>query len=196
MASDRLSRFADALLEEADEKKKQVEKELNDKKQHQLDQIDKNLNEYFNSSVNTGKYKLDHQKQIYLTRRETELRRILLQNRQKNFNYIFDEAKRNIEQFTQTPAYHEKLKRDFAEASVLFTKCEGAVVCKVMEKDIELAKKFFNLPKISIVKSERDIIGGFTLENAELKLFADCTLSARLEEEKTKFCKTSGLIVD
>ena len=141
MASDRLSRFADALLEEADEKKKQVEKELNDKKQHQLDQIDKNLNEYFNSSVNTGKYKLDHQKQIYLTRRETDLRRILLQNRQKNFNYIFDEAKRNIEQFTQTPAYHEKLKRDFAEASVLFTKCEGAVVCKVMEKDIELAKK-------------------------------------------------------
>ena len=106
MASDRLSRFADALLEEADEKKKQVEKELNDKKQHQLDQIDKNLNEYFNSSVNTGKYKLDHQKQIYLTRRETELRRILLQNRQKNFNYIFDEATRNIEQFTQTPAYH------------------------------------------------------------------------------------------
>ena len=70
------------------------------------------------------------------------------------------------------------------------------MVCKVMEKDIELAKKLFNLPKISIVKSERDIIGGFTLENAELKLFADCTLSARLEEEKTKFCKTSGLIVD
>lgn len=196
MASDRLSRFADALLEEADEKKKQIEKELGDKKKCRLDQVDENLKGYFNTSVNAGKYRLDHQKRIYLTRRETELRKILLKNRQKNFDFIFDEAKKNIQEFTDTSAYEEMLKKDFSEASVLFKDCEKAVICTVMEKDLETAKKIFKLPHITFVQSETDIIGGFTLENSELQLYVDCTLLSKLEEEKTKFCKTSGLVID
>lgn len=196
MANDKLSRFADVLLEEADEKKRKIENELNEKKQSQLNQTDKELNDCYNSSVYVGKYKIMHQKQVYLTGRESELRRMLLKNRQRNFNIIFKEAEERIRNFTKTPEYEKTLTIEFAKAVELFNVNTSNLTCKVMEKDIILAKKIFNMPNIEIMKTDTDFIGGFTLESSDSNIFVDCTLRTKLNEQMKEFYKTSGLTLE
>lgn len=196
MSNDKLSRFADALLEEAESKRKTTETELNQKKQARLSQAEEKLDAYFDAAVSSGKDKIRHQKQIYLTRREAELRKMLLQNRQRSLRNIFKEAEENIRRFTDTPQYADKLKKDFAAAAVYFDGKSGETICRVTEKDLELAESIFNLNNIKIEVAENDIIGGFTLENPEQRLFVDCTLASELQSEKTRFYQKSDLIIE
>ena len=196
MAKDRLSQFANVLIEEADAKRNKIEEELRKKKNQRLKQEDERLNIYFDSAIKSGKAELEHQKHLYLTRREEELHKTLLQNRQKTFNHVFDEVKNNVKAFTKTPEYEKMMITEFKDASSYFKREQGETICTVMQCDLEFVKKNFVFPEIIFNCSEQDFLGGFTLENAALRLFADCTLASKIEEQKKIFYKTSDLIFD
>lgn len=190
-----LNNFANILLQEASTQKQEVLTQLKQDWETRLSQADKRLQRQLKQEVKDGQAALEHEMRLSLTRRETELHRALLQNRQKAFEQVFAAVTENVRAFTQGPDYEAFLTREFQAAAPAFQE-GGRVVCTVMAQDMPLAEKLFRLPGLELTPARLDIIGGFTLESDQLRRFADCTLANRIEAQKQAFYGQSGLILD
>lgn len=196
MAKDALNHFANILLEEASAQKKELLSELESKRNACLKKTDAKLKEKAKAEIRKGTIALKLQKQLSLTRRETELHKALLQNRQRTFDEVFAKVEENARAFAKTPSYTDFLKTLFQEAVLKLQSDSAPMRCCVMPQDMTLAKEIFSAPNLEILPSDQDFIGGFTLENTALKRFVDCTLAARIQEQKNAFYETSGLIIE
>lgn len=196
MAKDALNHFANVLLQEASEQKKQTIEKLEAKRSEQIKQAEHMLKQQFDQKIEAGLADVKQQLQLSLTRREVELHKMLLKNRQKAFEAVFSAVTENVRRFTKTPEYKDFFQKEFAQISSYFEEKTGENICTVMEQDQELAKQLIKLPNLTIQLSPQDFIGGFTLENSQLHYFADCTLKNRIEKQKEIFYQTSGLIID
>ena len=196
MAKDALNNFANILLKEASDQKKETVAKLEAERDRRLKEADERLSRRFDREVKAGLAAMEQQMRLSLTRREIDLHKALLQNRQRTFEAVFAAVTKNIRDFTKTPEYREFLEQEFSQASAYFSAGSGELICTVMPGDKSLAEKLFRLPDLTIHCAERDFIGGFTLENPGLHYFADCTLESRIEEQKQAFFASSGLIIE
>lgn len=195
MSKDALNNFANILLKEASDKKKETAARLDKERKEKLKAADTKLNLRFEQQVKLGIAEMQQQMRLSLTRREMDLHKALLQNRQRTFDAVFSAVTENIRAFTQTPGYEDFMKQEFSAAITLFSQSDNNLVCTVMKKDIELAEKLFCVSGLTIVSTEKDFIGGFTLEHPTLHRFADCTLESRIEMQKQNFLTKSDLII-
>lgn len=196
MAKDALNNFANMLLKEASDQKKETVAKLEAERDRRLKEADERLSRRFDREVKAGIADMEQQMRLSLTRREIDLHKALLQNRQRTFENVFDAVIKNIRDFTQTPEYEGFLTKEFDQAAACFTAGSGELICTVMPGDKALAEKLFRHPDLTLQCAERDFIGGFTLESRRLHYFADCTLESRIEEQKQAFFANSGLIIE
>ncbi len=194
MPKDSLTKFAKTLYNQALEEKERVARELEGEREKTLSQKAEELEKRFRLELNKRQAELEGETRLALSRREAELAKMLRQNRLKVENEIFDAAKEALLEFAKGEKYGGYLKREFEKVAPEF--CSGTTICTAMERDLELIKNVCPIKNVEFEKSQDEIIGGFTLANEMLGIFADCTLREKLEEQREEFFKTSGLMID
>ncbi|MEE1014360.1 MAG: V-type ATP synthase subunit E [Clostridia bacterium] len=196
MANDGLNNFANVLLQEAKDQKASELAKLEAQRTLALKRADETCKQRLEQALHNGTSELEYQRRKILTQRKIELKRLLLQTRQGLCEELFTDLEQQVRAFTKTEHYKMFLQRAWNRAEPYFRKGSGEVICTVMASDMELAKELFPMPGLKFVHSEKDLIGGFLLENATLRLFVDYTLLARIAEQKEEFRKTNALLME
>ena len=194
MPKDSLTKFAKTLYNQALEEKEKVARELEGEREKALLEKIEELEKRFKLELNKRRADLEGEARLSLSRREAELAKMLRQNRMRAEREIFDVAKEALLEFAKSEKYDDYLKREFEKVTLEF--CEGTTICAAMERDLEVIKNICPIKNVKFEKSPNEIIGGFTLTNEVLGIFADCTLRERLEEQREEFLKTSGLTIE
>lgn len=194
MPKDSLTKFANILYNEALEEKERVSKKLQAERERTLAEADEELKSIFKRKLQSYRSGLEYELRLSLSRREAELAKTLRQNRARVADEVFAEATKRLIAFTKEAAYEKFLTDEFKGVSASFTKSK--TVCSAKSCDVELIRRLCPIENIEIETADDEIIGGFTLKNISLGIFADCTLRTKLEEEKNVFFQTSGLAID
>ncbi len=193
MSKNSLTKFAKILYNQALEEKERVAQELESEREKTLSQKTEELEKRFKFELKGRRAELEGETRLALSRREAELAKMLRQNRSRAENEIFDAAKEALLEFAKGEKYEGYLKREFEKVATDF--CAGTTICTAMERDLELIENICPIKNTKFEKSQDDIIGGFTLANEMLGIFADCTFREKLEEQREEFFKTSGLMI-
>lgn len=194
MTNDSLARFARGLYTEVLQEKEKLARKLEAEKTEALKNKDIELAKRFKQDIKLFKVNLSYEVKISLSKRENELSNALRQNREKAAEQVFASAKEKLEAYTNSEEYKEYLKKEFGTVAADFA--SGETVCAARAKDIELVKEICPVSQVKFEEAADSIIGGFTLKNDEIKIFADCTLESKLVEQKNQFYKISGLLFD
>lgn len=194
MANDQLSKFASALFSEATGKKLSSVKAYNEQMRLQMEEEEKALKKKADRDIADYKSKYRYEVSLTIARRKNELHTALIQNRGKVFEEVFSKVVQNLREFVQSKAYIPFLEKEYADVKATFDM--DGTECIAMENDFEKLKEVFSGKNYSFIASEKDLIGGFILRNQGSRLYVDCSLIAKLEEQKEKFYSSSGLIID
>ena len=196
MAIDALTKFSAAVMQSAE-----------NNRQKELDRIRKAEDERLKAAaaeIKSNK-KNDKQSRIYIETeklkrdKETEvsyfkngLRQDIIKRRGEMFKEIFDAVLKNVSEYTAGPKYVEDMRKLLKEATAEMQ--GGSLVCRARLRDIESFKE--GNENISFENASDDIIGGFCLENKEKHLYLDMTIKSRIENQKKKFYRESGLVLN
>lgn len=194
MANDSLTKFADVLYSEALQEKEKIARELDEEKNKIVKKKDAELKEKFEREINKCASQLDYEVKIALSKRENELSKVLRQNRQKAADEVFAKVTAKLNEFTKTAQYKDYLKKEFSFAANEFT--SGETVCMAPKSDIGIVKEVCPIKNVRYEECDDSVIGGFTLKNSDIGIYADCTLKSKLEEQKNLFLKISGLVIE
>lgn len=193
MAADALSKFSAAVLGEAGEKQKELIQKLELEKEQRLAQKEKELERWKKKSISAGTEKLRRDTALSVSRHRADLKKNLFASRDKIAESVFREVEENICAFTVSSEYEDYLRRMLEGAAEIFT--QGETVCIARAEDLEKLKLLLKGKQVVLSETTEDLIGGFVLKNTLSKLYVDCSLSARLREQKQWFYENSGMIV-
>lgn len=194
MANDALSKFASALFSEATGKKLSSVKAYNTQMQKEMEEQEKALRKKAEKAIADYKTRYRYEISLTLARRKNELHTALIQNRGRVFDEVFSKVTENLQAFTRTEKYTAYLEKEMQPYTEIFDR--AGTECIAMEADIPKLKELFAKWPYTFAVSKKDIIGGFILKNEEARLYVDCSLAAKLEEQKDKFYSSSGLIIE
>lgn len=194
MANDQLSKFARALFSEATGKKLSSVKAYNEQMRLQMEEEERALKKKADRDIADYRSKYRYEVSLTIARRKNELHTALIQNRGRVFEKVFSKVVQNLQKFVQSKEYISFLEKEYAEVEETFDM--DGTECIAMKDDFEKLKNVFAGKDYSFVASEKDLIGGFILRNQDSRLYVDCSLIAKLEEQKEKFYSSSGLIID
>ncbi|MEG1441898.1 MAG: hypothetical protein RSC29_04485 [Oscillospiraceae bacterium] len=195
MATDALTRFSESLLTEANKTRQTLISDLENDRKKRLSDENTNIMATCKHRVKIAKFKLMAEQRMTISSRQNELNASMIENRTRFFNEIFTEVTKNIREFVKSDKYENYISAEFAKYSKDFS--DGTTVCTVMTADLYIIKKLCTLKNVEFkTTDDTEFVGGFTLENQQLKLFADCTFKDKIEEQKKIFYENGGLIIE
>lgn len=195
-SDEKVSKFVQAITEYAQEQSEKIHKEVEDFKSERLQQAEKEVLADTYQLIQKERDGLRSDLSREISRRDMAARKKLLSRRQEMTASIFEDAVEQLNAFTASPAYAEKLKKSLAEMAAILP-AEGTVYY-LAEKDAALLDVLSPCcPAGSRLETADDIrIGGLRGENAATGMIADDTLDTRLELQHEWFTKHSGLTVE
>ncbi len=193
MAADALTKFSTAVLNEAGERQKELIRQLEQEKEQRLAQKEKDLSRWKTKTIAAGTEKLKRDTTLSVSKHRADLKKTLYDSRNKITESVFLEVEKNVRAFIDTPEYEEYLRQMLEGETEIFA-C-GETICTARAEDLEQLKSLLAGKNVVFAESTTDILGGFILKNTTAKLYADCTLLARIEEQKQWFYENSGMIV-
>ncbi len=194
MDNNSLTKFANTLYAEAMEEKSKVIKRLEEERDEAVAKRDAELEAGFKSELKRQRLESQQQRRLVLSKKEVELMDKLRKTRQSAADEVFDEVLSNLSKFTKSEEYKDYIKREAEKVAAEFS--SGITVCFCKENDTELIKRLIPIKNLEFEKADDGIIGGFTLKNRDIGIFADCTLRTRLEDTRELFPEISGLVID
>ncbi len=183
---DALEAFSGAIIEEAEKEKQELLEELTAEMEQRMKAKEKELSAKQESAVGAELGKLVMQQGVELSKIKNESKRKLIAKRAEIFEKVFAQVTENIRAYTKTQAYKDKVAADFQ--AVLKEIGKSPYTCFVTQEDVDLIKD----AKVS----NADIIGGFILEAPQKGLYFDCSLRAKIQQQKSYFYANSGLVID
>ncbi len=192
MSQDSLVRFSDAIITDAEEKRRDYIEKLRENKKAALDAKKAELKREYDEYVRGECTKHNAEAGLEASRHRNGLRRELILKRNAMFDEIFSEVTENIVKYAESAEYIEKTKKMLKEAMKGFPR--GKTVCVARECDIPKLREA--AADAEFESADSGFLGGFSLRNDEMKLFLDCTLNTRIEKQKKLFVGNSGLIIE
>ncbi len=191
---EKLSRFQDTVLAEADEKIAKLNEEATEYEKSELEktrqqEYDKMFT-YMQSKVRNIQWKYRRE----VTRKNLESKRKTLEFRGELVVKVFDACEQKLLAYASSEEYRKYLIEHAKKASQGFD-CKGAVVL-VRKEDIGLEKELLaatGAKSVAVDKANR--LGGFQIENRNTGLLLDETLNGYLADQRQYFYETSGLTV-
>ena len=123
-----------------------------------------------------------------LSRCDFDMKKAVLAHRNQLIEQLFGEIRRQLAEFTNSPAYADYLK-SAVEKAVSEVGSSGAVIY-AKPADIAAVKQLTSLP----VEEDSSIeLGGLCAGNPSAGLFADYTLDSRLAAQQEQFSDNSEL---
>ncbi len=190
----KLLRFQEAILEDADEKiarmnqnvSKYEQRELNNIKQQKLEEIFT----YMQNCVRHLKSKFNYK----LTKKSLEFKKEILSFRNELIEKIMKQSENEILNFVNSDEYKNyllsKVKQVFDEFN--FSNAE----IKIRREDLKFKEDILNCGDISQVSiDDHNKLGGFIAIDLKSNVMIDKTISTILDNQRQHFLKTSGLII-
>lgn len=192
MARDSLIKFSNAIINEAEEKKKQLLNKIRTENQELIKSKAAELERQTNDYIKAQTEILRENESIEISLQQKTSKTELIKKRNMLINSMFEKIEKNISEYTKTEEYKSRLKADFLKATELL---KDNIIINARVCDIEYLKQYAN-ENIVIKEADRNILGGFTAYSNSSRLLLDCTLKTRLEKEKKSFALKSGFIIE
>lgn len=190
----KLLRFQEAILEDADEKiarmnqnvSKYEQRELNNTKQQKLEEIFT----YMQNRVRHLKSKFNYK----LTKKSLEFKKEILSFRNELIEKVMKQSENEILNFVHSDEYKNylinKVKQVFDEFNFNNAKI------KIRREDIKFKEDILNCGNISeVLIDDHNKLGGFIAFDPKSNVMIDKTISTILDNQRQHFLKTSGLII-
>lgn len=192
---DKMSKFTEAVLADAEQEKQHIMEQLEEEKAQRLKKAEEDiLKEAFDFIQHeVAQIKISTGKELSL--RNLEIRKELLNRRNKLTMQVFDKVRDRIKEYCTKDQYKEDLSEIIA-GSVNELGADGTVIlCRNEDSAIinDIVKeKGFNIA----VQTDTTIkLGGLRFANEAKGLLIDETFDSKYNEQLSKFEETSGLII-
>ncbi len=196
MAIDALTKFSAAVMRSAENTRQdeldKIRKAENERLKAAAADIkdDKKSNKQNRIYIETEKLKRD--KEMEVSSYKNSLKQDIIKRRSEMFEEIFDAVLKNVSDYTKSAEYAEDMRKLLKKAAAEMQ--GGKLVCRALLRDIELLKEVSE--EVSFKEADDSTIGGFCLENKEKHLYLDMTIKSRIENQKKKFYRESGLVLN
>ena len=127
--------------------------------------------------------------------RETDLKRHLLEKRQKITDDIFQRAREQLVEFTKTDLYADFLKKSVEQFAKALQQQDSVIFIKPADEKYEEIIRGAFQHSCSFQPSDSIHIGGIKARNESMGLLADNTLDTLLESQREWFEEQSGMAV-
>lgn len=194
MAGDAIINFSNAVLTDAEEKRRSYIEKLNERNAEQLNERKAALHNKYMSKVTASRQSYSEASARNISKRLNDLRRELILRRREMSDDVFAEVRANIEEYTKTADYRAHIVSELKNAAEFIGNLP--MICCANAEDIERLKADTAIEKLDFCASETKLIGGFTLSCSEKRLFIDCTLDSRIEKQRELFLINSGLVIE
>jgi V/A-type H+-transporting ATPase subunit E len=188
-------KFSIAINHYAEEQRQKIENDISSFKQKELEETEiEVLTECYRmiqkemAQMRSG---ISHE----MAERAMDVRRKLLEKRQKITNEVFNRASDNLKEYTKKESYEVFLKKSSKEFANVFNDSETIFYIKPGdEKYKELIKETFG-QKCTFKTNSEILIGGIRAYNADMGVIADHTLDTLLADQLEWFEEYSGMTV-
>ena len=191
----KLLRFQEAILEDADEKiarmnqnvSKYEQRELNNTKQQKLEEIFT----YMQNRVRHLKSEFNYK----LTKKSLEFKKEILSSRNELIEKVMKQSENEILNFVHSDEYKNYLLNKVKQVFDEFNFSNAKI--KIRREDLKFKEDILNCGNISeVLIDDHNKLGGFTAIDPKSNILVDKTIATILDNQRQHLLKTSGLIVN
>lgn len=191
----KLLRFQEAILEDADEKiarmnqnvSKYEQRELNNTKQQKLEEIFT----YMQNRVRHLKSEFNYK----LTKKSLEFKKEILSFRNELIEKVMKQSENEILNFVNSDEYKNYLLRKVKQVFDEFNFSSAKI--KIRREDLKFKEDILNCGNVSeVLVNDHNKLGGFTAIDPKSNIMVDKTIATILDNQRQHLLKTSGLIVN
>lgn len=191
----KLLRFQEAILEDADEKiarmnqnvSKYEQRELNNTKQQKLEEIFT----YMQNRVRHLKSEFNYK----LTKKSLEFKKEILSFRNELIEKVMKQSENEILNFVHSDEYKNYLLNKVKQVFDEFNFSNAKI--KIRREDLKFKEDILNCGNISeVLIDDHNKLGGFTAIDPKSNILVDKTIATILDNQRQHLLKTSGLIVN
>ena len=190
MPNSSLIEFSNSVLKSADEENKNNTQNLIDENSSLIDKHKKELELQNKDFLSKEMMRLKNEMATTLAKEKALAKKTFLEKRLFLCDEIFNKIEAKLFEYVKTEEYLKKLILDLNTASEYFT--GGKTVISLTEQDCMFLKSQNFTENFIFETCSDSIIGGFTAENKEMRLFLDLTLKTKLDKEKKSFSLNSN----
>lgn len=195
-SDEQVSKFVQAITKYAEEQRDQILKEVEDFKIQQLQQAEQTVLLDAYQLIQKERIALQNETRLEMSRRELAARKKLLEKRRDMVDSLFDEAARQIAEYTQTPAYAASLETSLQRMAEQLP-AQGTVYYLAAADEEKIARLSPLCPQGSRLETAADIrLGGLRGVNTDVGLRLDDTLDTKLDLQREWFTRHSGLTIE
>jgi V/A-type H+-transporting ATPase subunit E len=192
----KLEKFTSAVLKDAEEQRSQILKEIDEYRNAQIEKAEEEIlnDAYVMIQNEIAIIKNKNGRQVSLA--ELESRRKLLKLRDEISRSVFEDAAKNLLNFSLTSKYIDYICNIIKKCADTFP--AGKSVIMVKKEDLQYKDRFlsaFGREDAVCETSDNLTIGGVIIYNHDKGIIVDESLDLKLENQKDWFAATSGLTI-
>ena len=189
---EKLKKFSAAIFRDAEDKRKQILKEMEDYRAAVLEKAEADILLEAYTLIQTEITDIKNQDSKRVSIKAMENRRNLIKKRDEITDRIFETVKNRLTLYTKSPQYVDFL----IKAAESVQKLEDPVI--MLKKDdlgySDLIIKALGKP-VPIEENERINIGGFIVKSQKSGIIIDETLDERMKNQRSWFATHSNLTI-
>lgn len=191
----KLLRFQEAILEDADEKIARMNQNISNYEQRELNNVrQKQLEEIFIYMQNRVRH-LKSEFNYKLAKKSLDFKKKILSFRNELIEQVIQQSEKKILDFVNSDKYKDyllnKVKQVFDEFNFNDTEI------KVRHEDLKYKKDLLMFKNLSnVLVDDQNKLGGFIVIDKQSNIVIDKKISTILNDQRQHFLKTSGLIIE
>lgn len=191
----KLQNFTYTVMKEAAEKRKEILKEAEEKKKELLEKKEIDLLKEAYEKIQRVVRKSDKEKNENISRAIFESKRELFLKRQQIIDDIFNEVRQRIFEIKDQDMYVKYLVDGIKEG--INKVGQGNIIVEIDKSDEDKINKIKgDINKDLDIQVVNNLIGGSKVINTDKKIMIDLSIEKKLEMERERFLKESGLIIE
>ncbi len=189
---EKLKKFSAILFKDAEEKRQQILKEMEDYRAAALEKAEQDILLEAYNLIQTEITDIKNQSSKRVSIKAMEGRRNLIKKRDEITDRIFESVKARLLDYTKSPAYLDFLTNAAKSALTL----DDAVIL-LKKEDLGFGDQILKAlgKQIPVQEHERIHIGGLIIKSQKSGIIIDETLDERLKNQRTWFATNSNLTI-
>lgn len=190
----KLLRFQESILEDADEKIARMNQNISNYEQRELNNVkQKQLEEiyiYMQSHVRHLKSEFNYK----LAKKSLDFKKKILSFRNELIEQVIQKSEQEILSFINSDKYQDYLLNKVKQVFYEFNFNEAEI--KLRPEDLKFKKDLLMFDNVSdVLEDSQNKLGGFIVIDKQSNIVVDKKISTILNNQRQHFLKTSGLVI-
>ncbi len=193
---EKIAKFIDAINNDANERRKKIEEEVAVFNQQELEKSTQDVLSESYEMIQQQSSLIRQNMNRDLSQQEAQQKKRLIEQRQQIMDSVFAEVETQLKTFAASPDYAAFLQKSTQKIAALFA---GAPLIIYVKPEDRQYKDLLSPLVAAGSAFEEDLsikIGGIRAKAETLHQFADDTLDARLQQQRSWFIENAGLILE